>query len=281
MNKKEELLKPKYDVVFRALFRKNNQEITSGFLSDILQIKTKVIEVEKDRYLITKYPEDKLGILDLRTELEGGIKCNVEIQLANQYNTVKRILYYWSRIYSGQLKRGEDFKNLKKTISIMIVDYEIEELKGIEGLETKWQIRDSQEGKKVLTEDLEIHIIEIPKAKRIIEKEKRNKIAQWMIFLDNPNSEEVLEIMKENENIKNAMEELEEMSEDEELRRVAELKEKYEMEERNLRLGALEEGEIKKQVEIIKNMLRENIDVNKIIKITGLTREEIEKIRQE
>ena len=143
----------------------------------------------------------------------------------------------------------------------MIVDYEIEELKGIEKLETKWQIKDSQEGKKVLTEDLEIFIIEIPKAKRIIEKERKNKIAQWMIFLDNPNSEEVLEIMRENENIKNAMEELEEMSEDEELRRVAELKEKYEMEERNFKLGVLEEAEK--------------------IKIPGLTREEIEKILQE
>ena len=98
--------------------------------------------------------------------------------------------------------------------------------------------------------------------------------------------------MGKNKNIKNAMEELEEMSEDEELRRVAELKEKYIRDEINMRRGALEdgfnegmqkgmkegikEGEKLKQIEIAKNMLKENIPVETIAKITELTKEEIE-----
>lgn len=53
-----------------------------------------------------------------------------------------------------------------------------------------------------MTQDLELHIIEIPKARRIIEKEKYNRIAQWLMFLDNPNTERVEEIMKENEEVK-------------------------------------------------------------------------------
>lgn len=318
----KELLVPKIDVVFHSLFRKENESITNGFLTDILQVKTKIIESEKDRHLETRYPEEKLGILDLRTELEGGTKCNVEIQLTNQHNTIKRILYYWSRIYSEQLKRGENYKELKKTISIMITDYEIEELKGIKELGTKWQIRDSQNGKRILTDDLEICIIEIPKARRIIEEEKGNKIAQWMMFLDNPNREGVKEIMAENENIKRAMKELEEMSDDEELRRVAELKEKYIRDEANIRESALEDGfnegydngmkqgikegtekgiqkgiqkgmqkgmqkgiqaGIQKGIEqekrdIVVKMIKEKIPIETIIKITGLSKEEVEGI---
>lgn len=226
-NNKKELLKPKYDVVFHSLFRKDNSNITSGFLTDILQKETKVIDMDKDRYLATKYPNEKLGILDLKIELAGGIK---------------------------------------------------------------WQIRDSQSGKKLLTEDLELYILEIPKAKRKLEKEKENKIAQWMAFLDNPNSKEVSEIMGKNKNIKNAMEELEEMSEDEELRRVAELKEKYIRDEINMRRGALEDGfnegmqkGIKeggklKQKEIAKNMIKNGIQINDIVKMTGLSKKEIENI---
>ena len=94
----------------------------------------------------------------------------------------------------------------------------------------------------MLTEDLELYIIEIPKSKRILERENENKIAQWMAFLDNPNSKEVSEIMGKNNNIKEAMKELEEMSEDEELRRVAELKEKYERDERSRIESAKEDG---------------------------------------
>lgn len=290
----KELLIPKIDVVFHSLFRKENESITNGFLTDILQVKTKIIDSEKDRHLETRYPEEKLGILDLRTELEGGTKCNVEIQLTNQHNTIKRILYYWSRIYSEQLKRGENYRELKKTISIMITDYEIEELKEIKELGTKWQIRDSQNGKNILTDDLEICIIEIPKAKRIIKEEKGNKIAQWMMFLDNPNREGVKEIMAENENIKRAMKELEEMSDDEELRRVAELKEKYIRDEANIRESALEDGfnegydngmkqgiqdGIKQEKrEIVVKMIKEKIPIEAIVKITGLSKEEVEDI---
>ncbi len=290
----KELLIPKIDVVFHSLFRKENESITNGFLTDILQVKAKIIESEKDRHLETRYPEEKLGILDLRTELEGGTKCNVEIQLTNQHNTIKRILYYWSRIYSEQLRRGENYKELKKTISIMITDYEIEELKGIKELGTKWQIRDSQNGKNILTDDLEICIIEIPKAKRIIKEEKGNKIAQWMMFLDNPNREGVKEIMAENENIKRAMKELEEMSDDEELRRVAELKEKYIRDEANIRESALEDGfnegydngmkqgiqdGIKQEKrDIVVKMIKEKIPIEAIVKITGLSKKEVEDI---
>lgn len=64
MNNKKELLKPKIDIVFHSLFRRNNEKITNGFLTDILQKETKVIDMDKDRYLITKYPSEKLGILD-------------------------------------------------------------------------------------------------------------------------------------------------------------------------------------------------------------------------
>lgn len=303
---KKELLKPKIDVVFHSLFKEKNKGIIEALLSDILKTKTTIIETQKDRYLNLKYPEEKLGILDLRIELENGVKCNIEIQLFNKYNTIKRLLYYWSKLYSEELKRGDDYKELKKTISIMIVDYELEELKEIKDIGTKWQIRDGDEGRKILTEELEIYIIEIPKAKRIIGNEKKNRIAQWMLFLDNPNSKEVFEIMKENQYIKEAMEELEEISYDEELRRVAELKEKAILDERNLINGALEEGyqegvekgikqgieQGKKQgvkqgmkegdkqarLKIAKKMLDNGKSIKEIIEITELTEEEINQI---
>ena len=215
------------------------------------------------------------------------MQCNVEIQLQPQQYENERILYYWSDNYIRQLKRGDIFGELKKTISIVILDHEIEALKGIEKLGVKWQIRDDESGKKVLTDRLEISIIELPKAKRIYERDKKNKIGQWMMFLDNPNKEEVVQIMGENEHIRKAIDELEQVSGDEKLRRIAELREKAIRDEQAAMAYAKEhgyndgyeegrnegrkEGKKQNQLEIAKKLLQENMKLEKIAEITGLS----------
>ena len=293
-NQKIELLKPKYDVVFQALFGENKDNITQSLISDILGEQIEIIDIKADDTIIREYPNDKAGRLDLKTKFKDGTICQIEIQMTDNKDTVKRILYYWSKTYSKQLKRGEYYKDLKKTIGIIITNYEIEELKGVEELDTKWQIKNDKNDKKLLTEDLELRIIEIPKAEKILEKDKYNRIAQWLMFLDNPNTERVEEIMKENEEVKKANSVLHVMSEDEKLQRLAELREKWDLDERSARQNAIEEGleegrkrgfkeglqegEENKTVEIAKKMKEEGISIDIIKKITGLDKEKIESI---
>ena len=208
------------------------------------------------------------------------------------------MLYYWADTYTRQLKRTEEYMRLEKTISIVILNHEIEELKGIEKMGVKWQIRDNETGKRVLTDRLEIVIIEIPKAKRIYKENKQDKIGQWMIFLDNPNDREVEEIMSENKNIKKALDELEQVSGDEKIRRIAELREKAIRDEKAAMAYAkkngynegfekgkkdgleqgLEQGLERRNNEIVKNMIIEGIEKKVISKVTGLTEKEIDDI---
>ena len=122
-NNEQKLLIPKIDVVFHSLYRTHNEQLTSNFVSSLIKQKVKIINMDKDRHLVKKYPEEKLGILDLRTELEGGTLCNIEIQLSNKDNIVDRILYYWSRAFSEQLIEGDDYRELHKTIAILIADF--------------------------------------------------------------------------------------------------------------------------------------------------------------
>ena len=183
--------------------------------------------MDNNRHILGRYPEEKLGILDLKATLDNGTICNVEIQLADNKDTAERFLYYWSRIYSSQLIKGEDYGKINKVMGIIIIDYEFNKTRKIEDLSTKWKIREVSKGEEIeLTDVFELYIIELPKAKRILEKDASNKLAQWMLFLNNPNEKEVAKIMNENKEIKEAMNELEEMSKDKELRRVAELREK-------------------------------------------------------
>ena len=308
----EELLKPKVDVVFHALFREENKKLTESLISDIIGQKVKIKTTDLNRHLNIKIAEQKLGVMDLRTELEDGTKCNIEIQLEAQEYENERFLYYWADAYSRQLLKGKEYEELHKTISIIILDHEIKELKGIESLDTKWQIRDSKTGKRLLTDYLEIIVVEIPKAKRLYKENEKNKICQWMLFLDNPNKEEMREIMAENEKIKEAVEELTGMSKDEELRILAELREKGRRDEyarrqyaikqglqegreqgmkegieRGIKEGreegikeGIKEGMTKRNIEIAKNMLRLGADIGTIVAYTELTQEEVEKIKQ-
>ena len=69
--KKGKLLKPKIDVVFHALFREENKELLGALISDVLGEKIKVVTTDKNRYVNTREVKEKLGIMDLRAELEG------------------------------------------------------------------------------------------------------------------------------------------------------------------------------------------------------------------
>ena len=277
-NKKVKLLKPKYDIVFQALFQGNKENITESLISDILGEKIEIIDIKADDTLIRKYPTDKTGRLDLKTRFKNGTICQIEMQMSDEHNTVQRMLWYWSKTYVEQIKRGDLYKDLKKTIGIIITNYEIKELDGIEDLSTKWQITETKSGERLLTDDLELRIIEIPKAKRILEKEEHNRIAQWLTFIDDPNTERVEKIMRENEEVKKAKNVLHIMSEDEELQRLAELKEKWDLDERSARQSALDEGEEKSKKEIAKKMKEEKITIEQICRITGLSKEEIDKL---
>ena len=144
-----------------------------------------------------------------------------------------------------------------------------------------------------MTEDLEFNIIEVPKMYK--EKQARDeKLIECLKFLENPESKEVQGYMKKNENMKEAREKLDKMSKDEKVRKMAELRQKALMDEREaeytgysngledgIKQGmkqGLEQGIGQGYREIAKKMKGKGKDINEIIELTGLSKEEIEKL---
>ena len=281
MGEKLTLLKPKIDVVFHALFREGNEKITKAMIQAATKEKIQKVNLDNDKHLVGKYPEEKLGIVDLKATLDNGTICDIEIQLADNKDTAERFLFYWSRIYAGQLVKGDDYGKLNKVIGIIIIDYELEKTKEVQKLSTKWKIREVSTGKQIeLTDVFELYIIEIPKARRMLKEEPKNELAQWVMFINDPNESEVSKIMEDNKEIKEAMNELEKISKDKELRRVAELREKAIRDEKNGLRHAKEEG-IKEGIEqVAKKMLELNIPIQDIIKTTGLQEKQILELKK-
>lgn len=282
LNQRQELLKPKNDVVFQALFTRGKESITKAMLEDILKIKIHKLELDKSKDLLNENKEDKNGRLDLRAVINDNIECDIEIQMSTHEKMIERFLYYWAKMYAANLKTGEKYKGLRKTISIIIVDDYMTQFKAIKKSYTKWQLREEEYKNIILTNFCQISIIELPKAIKEYETNKEDEILQWMMFLENPEDMEVTKIMEENEDIKEAKEELDKISQDDILRRMA-LKadlarRDHEQCMYEAKRNGRREGRKEGKIEVAKNMLKEGIPIDTVIKLTGLTKEEIENI---
>ena len=281
--KEVKLLQPKIDIVFQSLFNKKNEEITKSFIEALLDEKVNSIEINDTKELTRDKPMNKLGILDLELDINNKEKVDVEVQLLKNDEFIHRLLYYWSRLYSKQMQRGEEYTKAKRVVIIAIVDFEIDITKELRRMETIWNIREKEKTEKVLTDLLEIRIINLRRVREAYQKDKENKKNQWVMFLEDPNSKEVKEIMEKNEDVKKAIITVKEMSEDEKMERLAELREKAIRDEKALYNTGIREGKelgIKENKrEIAKKMLSKGIKIKEVIELTGLTKEEIEELK--
>ncbi|WP_432444526.1 Rpn family recombination-promoting nuclease/putative transposase [Sporomusa sphaeroides] len=66
---------------------------------------------------------DKYARLDILGRTSQGVLINIDIQIVNQYNIEKSTLFYWAKIYQGQLQSGQNHATLKKTITINVVNF--------------------------------------------------------------------------------------------------------------------------------------------------------------
>ena len=276
-NKKIKRYPPKMDIIFQAIFGEvGSENITKDFLEKILKRKIEKISLDKNPILRRELKDDKLGVLDIITELDGKEKCNIEMQLIDKNNIIERMLYYWSKMYTRQIKAGDDYNKLEKTIVILIADFNIKGLEEVEYHST-WKIIETNSVKKlILTDKFELDIIELLKIKG--RENEKDQLLDWLIFLENPESERVTRKMKENENLKEAVEKLDRISEDEKMQRIIELREKAIRDEHAIYAKGVDDGIEKGIMKIAKSMLKKGMNVSDIIEITGLTKEEIEKL---
>jgi len=232
MEQTKKELSPKLDVVFQTLFGEEGSErITKRFLENILERKIEEIDLKQNQILRKEMPKEKLGILDIIAKIDEKENCNIELQLIDRSNVVERMLFYWSKIHTRGIKEGDDYKKLQKTIVILIADYKLKETKGTDKYISKYKIMEEKERKVILTDKLEIVIIEMPK----IKEDEAGELMDWLMFLKNPNSERVKEKMGTNKELREAKEKLQNISEDEYMQRIAELRQKAIMDEKAIR----------------------------------------------
>ena len=280
------LLDPKMDFVFKNIFgSEKHPNILISFLNATLKPKDLITAVEiKNTDLNKGYIEDKFSRLDVKATTSNNEIINIEIQLKNEYNMIKRSLFYWSKLYSEQLNEGEDYSVLKRTICINILNFKyLKTRKFHSGYRLK-EIYSNEE----LTDVAEIHFIEIPKLEE--GTDEKDMLVAWIEFLKNPESEKVRSLEMSIDEIREAKDELIRMSNDDTQRELYEMRAKTlkdkisalnEAERKGIKKGrqeGIKEGEKSKAIEIAKSLINIGLDKETISKSTGLTLSEIEKL---
>ena len=271
------LLDPKIDYVFKRIFgHVGNEDITASLISSIINKKVSDIELDSNPILEKDLMDDKIGILDIRAKIDNSINCDIELQVVDRKNIKKRILFYWSKLYSKSIKSGHNYSELEKSIVILISDYEIEGLEQIEKYMSKWNIREEEYKQIILTDMMELYIIEMPKVSKYKEKMKNKQLNSWVKFIESPG---MIKMNEENKEIKKAKEVLEEINQDEREIYLAELRQKYIMDQNDIEAAGFDKGQKKAKIDIAKKLKEKNIDIKIISETTDLSIEEIKNIK--
>ncbi len=272
------IMLPTVDVCFKSLM--NNPKVRKGFIAALLNVTPETIAETTllPTALRQDYPDDKLGILDVRVLMEDRQQFDMEMQVAYFEYWDARILFYLSKIFTDQLKKGEPYENLKKCIHVSILDFIYFE--DDDDCHRTICFCDEKTGKKY-TDLMEIQILELRK----LPKELKNDpdILNWMRFLGGKTRREFEAMAKKDEYIEEAYRELEKLSADEQAKLEYEAREKA-IRDHNSQMNSalkrgiqrgMEKGIEKGQRSLIRTMLQNGAEPDLIAKLTGLSLSEI------
>jgi predicted transposase/invertase (TIGR01784 family) len=174
-------LDPKLDIVFWMLFgEERNRALLISLINAVLQPPVPIEAVE----VLSSEPErstigDKAIALDVRVRLVGGEQIDIEMQSQRRRALPQRVLYYWARLYAGQLSRGEGYDALRRCAAVLFANFSM--LAGPR-FHSTFAVRERHDG-EVLTDQLEVHVLELPKLAQEAFRNDEPSLALWGKFL--------------------------------------------------------------------------------------------------
>ena len=206
-----ELLSARSDFIFKLIFAdERNINCLKDFLQAVLRLGNNEFRAIKitDPFLQKESADDKLGILDVKLETTGGHIINVEVQLWSLPDMRSRVTYYLSKMITEQLGAGNPYSNLRRAISIVIVDFPLINETG--NHHTTFQMLERAEYFP-FNDLMEIDVLDLTK----IPENQSDDLINWMKFLKAEREEEFEMLARQNPQINQAYAFLRELSADE------------------------------------------------------------------
>ena len=272
----------KYDRAFKEVFGKEeNKDILKKLLEEILQV-----EIERIEYLNLERNVDNVKVkrkhLDLYLETNIG-KIQVEVNTTNSKYVKPRNMSYLCDIYSHHTLVGQEYD--QDTLIIQInINYGQQDEKYIR----EYRLRD-ESGKEYIKNFI-IYEINMEKYMKLWynKNEKELEKSKYIVML-NLEKEELEKLSKKDKVVIKYMKELERVNENPKFREYMSAEEDNKKIENSLKREWMEEGlaegikegSYKRNIEIAKSLLKNKVDIEIITSSTGLSIEELEKLKME
>ena len=290
--KEEFVFTLKNDWAFKRLLGvEENKIILQDFIECVLDLSLeKIAGLELlDKELKKEQKENWAGILDIQVRLKDGTLIDVEIQGIWSDLFVERSFAYLNKMYASELKAGKPFSPSHRCIAINLIG------KGYDINNDLHSIASFMDHKthKVITNAMEMHFLNLEKAGDLpIQKgnTKEERLINWMKFINSNKKGERSMIATTSPVLELLNEKIEQIIRSPEEQRLFESRMKMRSDilggleakfNEGMRQGiekGIERGGYAKTIETAKNCLDLKIPLETIVQITGLKKEEIERL---
>ena len=254
----------------------------------------------KETSLYSNRLNKKQIVLDLSVKLHTGENINVEMQTISQRFFLKRILFYWAKLYCQDLEKGESYSKINPAYSLIFTTFPILNKK-ITDFMSSFSIRRDKKPHQLFNEDLKIVVVELSKLTKACE-ELLDLKEKWCYFLKESGSltKEEWSYLSQDEEMKMALKQFNKLSRDQRLYQEALSREKslvaYNLDrqglwnegiqkgiqkgmQKGLKQGMIQ-GKLERNEEIALNMLEKGFKTSVISKVTGLSESKINTLRK-
>lgn len=256
------VISAKLDIIFKKIFTEND-DMLHEFVAAMLGIPSESIE-----YIQITNPEmppdiysGKFARLDLNMKVDNRL-VNVEIQVKNDLNFRDRTLFYWAKLYTSEFKSGDDYGELKQSITINIINFNM-----FDGSDFHNEIVTTNKATgEIFSDKFAIHFFELKKISRT--PNPGNPRELWLQYI-NADTEEELNMLEQTNLpiMKKAVRVVRDMSDDTRIREAARIREKSLHDEATFILNARLEGR-EEGISSVVNKMR----------LAGMSDEEINRI---
>jgi predicted transposase/invertase (TIGR01784 family) len=277
---KAKYLNPFTDFGFKKIFGEEaSKPLLIDFLNALLPQTDKIVDLTfKNNEQLGQTDLDRKAIYDIYCENEKGEKFIVELQKAKQNYFKERTIYYSTFPIREQAEKGEWNYNLKAVYCIGILDFTFDDYETEpEKSEVVHTIKLKNQNGKTFYEKLTFIYLEMPNFKQS-ETQLESRLDKWLYFIKHLEDFQTIPTIIADEVFSQAFEK-------------AELAKFGQVElanyENSLKIyrdlkgvidTAFDEGKLEGKIEIAKSAIQMRLKIEDIIKLTGLTKEEIERL---
>lgn len=279
-----------YDKVFKSVLISMEAR---GYLISLI---SNIIGISKDKIrnnIVFKNNEqsinrirEKRKITDLIVEIKGNV-INLEMNKEYYEGLLDRNNEYISKIRESIVKEGQNYDDVPKIIQINFDNYNI--YKPDKRVVIKFEMMDEEKNIKEGVNIESYHVI-LPNAKERYYNGDRSELVKELMIMMVQTDKELEKLIKENLELKEVGEKIKDINGDSDLAYEYDYEEHQRFVRNSMMSSAIrkgwnegkedgrKEGILENQKNIVLNMLKENLSMDIIKKITGLSEKQIENI---